>query len=1706
MAIGTFFRGAYNQINPFDKGKTFSSAYDEEERRRRAALQHGIQTNNRNLVERAAAQINPFDRGATFDKPAPRMGQVIKVPTYKNPLERVGDMFEANSPQDIVKRQSAGLPTRYQDQKTDGLRFSLNPFNKGSFVGKVTDVQRKVSEGIVQTGVSAAQETARNIMTAVGGQQIANVQKNTQIDNAAKTVRDLMALSEDERNKLRNDPGARLAIEKAGLNPDDLSNASLTGQLQDLSNRDRSLTRDVVAENPAQRAVIGDRLESVGKRQQGLTKATGNRVFGTVGVPLALALDLVPGGGTAANKTAKLLKNVSDSAQVINILKKEGFNLTDDLAPIIDNIAKTNKTKEIEKLLKDINILNKGKVAEDAAQGASEVAKEKPIRAPFKTPEDVPPEVLPPGVRPKNPQYLANGMRVEMPKIDPNSVPPPIRPKEPIPLNVTNKETLSGQFQYGITDKDAPLINLAKRLERQNPNINKGTLDQLYYDTGLQRRAASVAGVDNSPELVSAFGGLGGKSKREFDDFVAAKQELANLSNGLKKTSQSPEELQAIVGSGETKFGTRFQALNQYYKSWAKRMYDGGLIDKKTFDTFVANDDYTRVQRVMDDLADANYGGGNSYSLGSTIATQKRIGSKRSIQPADFTAFEYGQKIQKEIQRNQTASNLIDALAKNGMARNLVDANDVRFRKDMYEFLAKTKQAPIKKVNEYVDANVRAGLEQLANNLGLNVKRIISNRGKWVGRSFDGQKRIELKAGAPERVMLHEIGHQLDEAYGIQDAVLGKNRSLSSKTLDAMIRKAKAASKDDPVAKDTVAILTKQKKLNEEVRKLAALRYEGQTPNKGFANYTRKGEEKVAVMFEAFLHAPDRFKKTAPTLYQDFVAFLKSNDKTAPILDVKPSLVIQKNVVQSREKNQALDDARKYAYKAALARADLETRNKNTLKRMVNGIPEVWEVPRDVKQAAENVKAFELGTARQIVVAPKRALQAGATGLSAPFTLANYIKDQMTSGIYSKKVFALDGSRGTHNPSNVAAGLWNAIKDFGYKSNDPLWQDFIKHAGNTTQYDNLRNVKSSKMLSREIRRGYAGKLANMALHPVRTLEDLNSVTEKATRFQNYRGTYKQVFDKTGDAEEATKAATLAAWQNSVDFNRMGPVTEALNLVIPYFNPGVQGTRTLGRALRNRPAATSAKIIGYAGVPALGVTLYNVSNADRKAIYDNISDYEKDNNIIVVLPGAYQDKQGTYHNVIKIPLQKDVAALTTGMRRAAEDYYRGNPQNAVALMQDLMNAFSGPIQTGTAAQALGSITPQAIKPIVQQGLNKDLFTGKPIVQDYIENATDAQGNPVPEQDKRYENTSATSGIIGDLTGTSPIRIDKFIKDTTGKVGQYVQNTLDTGLVLAGAAKPGSVGGVSVVDDLARRFVEASGKYNYNKSEGAKYYDNRTGAISSVGLNTAEKAAYDALHPTKSNFLGEELFDENKRITSYQRASTYLQFPKTFEVDKAMDQKARAEGKPGNPMFDLTPQQLTRVLLKATLPPGSKDPELSNLWKQEWYQDYSAQRTRYYDALKATMAKEGKQMPVQTNPYPQTSPELQKVMDSYSALPKGTGDRSRWIAANPDVFQQMVGQWNKVDQWENKERVSIGLSPIEDDGTSGSSGSYASGPKRSKAEQDKIDKTNENLGLSALFTGAIPKFGKLPATRARQNIQFRVPLPGKTPSKKRVRITL
>jgi hypothetical protein len=694
----------------------------------------------------------------------------------------------------------------------------------------------------------------------------------------------------------------------------------------------------------------------------------------------------------------------------------------------------------------------------------------------------------------------------------------------------------------------------------------------------------------------------------------------------------------------------------------------------------------------------------------------------------------------------------------------------------------------------------------------------------------------------------------------------------------------------------------------------------------------------------------------------------------------------------------------------------------DTITRVVNGEKQYWKIPGEIKELVDKMERPHLNLVAKIMSLPVKVFRLGTTGLQAVFAVPAYIMDLAGSAIISKNIWA------THNPKVILEGLAQSVgATLGFKSKG--WQKFEQMGLAQTLYDDLRNARTSRALERQLSEGVVGRVKNVVSDPIRTLEDIVSIGEKAVRYQNFRGTYRNAIKRGLNEAEAYKEAYLASAKNSVNFARGSDFTRVTGMFIPYFGARTQGIRQMLESFRDRPVATAVKSFALVGLPTIVNTLYNYADEKRKEVYESIDDDEKERNFIIVSPDAKQDRQGTWTGVYKIPKPQGFRELWQPLDDLMDDFARGTDTATIqGMLTDMLGAIS-PVDIDSPERFFSSVIPQQAKPAVEAYINQNLYFAKDKEgkNKYTVPERMIEGTEDPTK-RAYDWTSGSMRMLANRLGVSPIQLEKFVGSTFGKGGSQVVNFVDYLLAEQGLIPKEQIGGQSVFEGFQKRFREAGGELlEQNKTSGRRYQDSVKEATK--GLSKQELEAWNTLRPDKENFLGEEIFNENKRISKLTKAGIYLNFPEVLKAERELNRIQASKGQPSNPLLELNDEQLRRVLLKETLPPKAKDPELSNLYEQDWYQEYLNKRDNYYKDVENALIAQGKTLP--KSDFPKVAPELQKVMDFYFTLPKGTGARSNWIRNNPQLWEQMTAQWQKKDDWENLRRIEMGLSPVNDE---------------------------------------------------------------------------
>jgi len=434
-----------------------------------------------------------------------------------------------------------------------------------------------------------------------------------------------------------------------------------------------------------------------------------------------------------------------------------------------------------------------------------------------------------------------------------------------------------------------------------------------------------------------------------------------------------------------------------------------------------------------------------------------------------------------------------------------------------------------------------------------------------------------------------------------------------------------------------------------------------------------------------------------------------------------------------------------------------KTGNTDTIGRFKNGVKELFVTDPEIANSITNMDKIALGALQKYAVVPSRLLQAGATGFNLAFSVPNIIRDELSSLILSKNALA------THNPISIFQGIKEAIfkpsvnalargtKLAGKGENvwkpSKLYQEYLSKNMQMTTADLARELKTATRQSLE-EFGIKGE------NVLRKVEAINTASEKMGRFQNFYGTYKKALNSGLDEGLALDRAMQAARENSVDFSQRGEISTFMRLFNPYFNASVQGSRSLARALKERPVATSLKIGATLMLPVAGTTYYNLSDPKRAVAYARIPQYVRNNNLVFVMADG---------NYIKLPLPPGVSECAKPLRNLIESEYLGDRQS---LLETARNLLVDPFNP---ASSFGDVIPQAIRPVVENMANYSFFKGEPVIPKSLQD--------LPPGEQTYEKTAPLYKDLGNALGMSPLQVQNLITGYGAGGTEQLVNAVD-----------------------------------------------------------------------------------------------------------------------------------------------------------------------------------------------------------------------------------------------------------------------------------------------------------------------------------------
>ncbi|MDH5578265.1 MAG: hypothetical protein OEZ09_07370 [Betaproteobacteria bacterium] len=430
----------------------------------------------------------------------------------------------------------------------------------------------------------------------------------------------------------------------------------------------------------------------------------------------------------------------------------------------------------------------------------------------------------------------------------------------------------------------------------------------------------------------------------------------------------------------------------------------------------------------------------------------------------------------------------------------------------------------------------------------------------------------------------------------------------------------------------------------------------------------------------------------------------------------------------------------------------------NQLRYFENGKPQVLDLPPTVAEAFAATDRASANVLVKIVAFPARTLRAGAI-LAPDFMLRNVARDQLTAFTFSKTGYI---------------PLWDMMRGaMSLVKKDNQFQSWLKSGGANSAMVALDRAYLQQHIARLNKdAGLMERSWNVIKSPLEVLRITSELMENATRlgeFKRAKATTKTEIQQAG----------FVSREITLDFQRIGAQTQALNMMAAFMNAGMEGLDRTVRAFKDDPVGTSAKV--GAGVTAPSVLLWYANNStpERQQVWREIPHWQRDLFWIVMTDGWNEDAAGnvTYSPTIyRVPKPFELGVVFgSGAERLLDEFVGNDPK----AMQDFLASVGG--------MAAINVLPTGAVPIMEHMTNHSFFTNNPLIPTRMEAI-------LPEY-QYHEYTTQASRAVGRLIGAfpgmkesslaSPIVIDNYIRGWTGTLGAYVRDALDFELRQAGA---------------------------------------------------------------------------------------------------------------------------------------------------------------------------------------------------------------------------------------------------------------------------------------------------------------------------------
>lgn len=160
------------------------------------------------------------------------------------------------------------------------------------------------------------------------------------------------------------------------------------------------------------------------------------------------------------------------------------------------------------------------------------------------------------------------------------------------------------------------------------------------------------------------------------------------------------------------------------------------------------------------------------------------------------------------------------------------------------------------------------------------------------------------------------------------------------------------------------------------------------------------------------------------------------------------------------------------------------------------------------------------------------------------------------------------------------------------------------------------------------------------------IKNPNDIREQLLRSTIYANNFNQGIQSGMSIQQARIFAGFAQQEGTTNFWNASKHLSGISSWVPYFNAGLNGTKSFYRLASLDPMGVIGRLMTQAVIPTMALTAHSLADPENREIYQRLPEYMKAGNIVVVSHGK----------VFCIPVPDELAAFMNPFRQVVESMY------------------------------------------------------------------------------------------------------------------------------------------------------------------------------------------------------------------------------------------------------------------------------------------------------------------------------------------------------------------------------------------------------------------------------------------------------------------